>query len=266
MIPELLFWITLAALVHSYLFFPLLAGLLARGKRENTLTYRPEDDLPFISIILPVHNEDRVILEKLRSIYDTGYPLNKFEVLVGSDASTDGTNQICRIYSENYESLHFYPFKERMGKPKINNILVEKAKGSILVMTDAQAFFTPGALFGLVKHFRNPGIGIVGGNIINEKTSPEGISFQEKAFMTAEIRLKHREGLVWGRAMGVYGAAYAVRRDVYVKVPENCTVDDFFITMKAILNNKKVILNMDSRRTRRLGAGWPRSCAGPDLS
>ncbi len=161
-------------------------------------------------------------------------------------ASTDGTNLICKIYSENYESLHFFPFKKRQGKPAIINSLVEYAKGDLLILTDAKVFFDNRTIFQLIKHFRNPEIDIVGGNIINDKVSLKGISLQEKAFMSREIRLKHLEGLIWGQTMGIYGAIYAIRRNAFIKVPGNYLVDDFYITMNVLRKQGKVIMELNA--------------------
>jgi len=98
----------------------------------------------------------------------------------------------------------------------------------------------------LIKHFRNPGIDIVGGNIINEKVSLQGISIQEKAYMSREIQLKYKEGLIWGKAMGVYGGVYAIRKEAFTKVPANFAVDDFYITMNVLRKKRKAILNLNA--------------------
>ena len=244
MITEIIFWLSVIAIFHTYILFPLLLNVLAKGKKENTDIFHPGDELPFVSIILAVYNEEKVIDQKFKSIYNTIYPLSRFEVLVGSDASTDKTNQICKIYSDNYNSLQFYPFPERKGKADINNRLVERAKGEILIMTDAQAFFETNTIYELVKHFQNTTIDIVGGNIINEKLNIKGISLQEKAFMSREIKMKYMEGLIWGKTMGIYGAIYAIRKKAFISVPEYFTVDDFYITMRVLQKKRKVILNL----------------------
>jgi cellulose synthase/poly-beta-1,6-N-acetylglucosamine synthase-like glycosyltransferase len=224
--------------------YPLVLKLLSRNKKENTLVYEPGDGLPIVSIIMSVHNEEMFITEKIRSIYYTLYPLNKFEVLVGSDKSTDDTNRICNVYTENYEHFHFFPFAERQGKPAVVNQLVDKARGDILVLTDAKVFFEINTIPELIKHFKNPDIDIVGGNIRNEKTNPDGISIQEKAFMNREIRMKYMEGLIWGKTMGIYGAIYAIRKSAITKVPPDYSVDDFFITMNVLRKKRKAILNL----------------------
>lgn len=246
MIFIIIFWFCVLLIVHSYVVYPFLLELLARNKKENQLVFRQNDHLPFISILMSVHNEESVLTKKIRSIYNTIYPINRFEVLIGSDASTDGTDRICRVYDNNYQNFHYYPFNIRQGKPGIINKLTEQAKGNILVLTDAKVFLSSSTLFELITHFRNPDIHIVGGNILNEKISKDGISQQEKAFMSREITMKYQEGLIWGKTIGIYGAIYAIRKTSYTPVPGSFAVDDFFITMNALVNRQKAIINKNA--------------------
>lgn len=231
---------------HSYVLYPFILKILARNKKENSIVYKKEDELPFISIIMSVHNEEMVLVDKIRSIYYTLYPFNKFEVIVGSDASTDGTNRICKVYSGNYGGFRFYSYKRRQGKPAVINQLVKHAKGDILVLTDAKVTFKIDTLIELIKHFKNPEIDIVGGNILNSKQNKKGISIQEKAFMSREISIKYNEGKIWGNTMGIYGAIYAIRKKAYNVVPDKFSVDDFYITLKVLEKNKKVIMSLSA--------------------
>ncbi len=246
MTAEIIFWASVLLIFHSYIFYPLLLDLLAQGREMNTRVYRNTDKLPFVSVIIAAYNEEKVILEKIRRTFHTLYPFSNLEVLVGSDASKDHTNRICEIYSENYENLIFFPFKYRQGKPGIINQLVNEANGEILIFTDAKVFFQESTIFELVKHFRNPQIAVVGGNIVNQEARKDGVSIQEKAFMSREIRMKYLEGLIWGKTMGVYGAVYAIRKSMFNKIPDNFTVEDFYITMKVLEKKKKAILNLQA--------------------
>jgi cellulose synthase/poly-beta-1,6-N-acetylglucosamine synthase-like glycosyltransferase len=242
----ILFWLSVFLIFHSYVLYPFIISLMSKGKKENTLLFSSEENLPFISILMAVHNEEMVMVDKVRSIYYTLYPYNKFEVLVGSDASTDMTNRICRIYSNNYKEFKFYQFNNRQGKPAIINKLVEEANGEILVLTDAKVFLEINTLFELVKHFKNPAIDIVGGHLKSRKVQKSGISYQENAFMAREIQMKYNEGLIWGKTMGVYGALYAIRKNAFSHVPANFSVDDFYITMKVLQKNKRAIMNLNA--------------------
>jgi cellulose synthase/poly-beta-1,6-N-acetylglucosamine synthase-like glycosyltransferase len=203
-----------------------------------------KDDLPFVSIIMAVHNEEEVISEKIQSIYNTVYPEDRIELLVGSDGSSDRTNDILEEFSDGHGSFLFTAFQERRGKPAVINELKERARGSILIMTDAQVIFTRDTIFELVKHYKNEQIGLVGANIMNKRIDMSGISYQEWSFMSREIRLKYHEGKVWGTMIGAYGACYSIREDYFTSVPEGYSVDDFYITMKVLERKKKCILEM----------------------
>jgi len=249
MILILLYWISIFLLFHSYALYPLILKFLARNKKENSMVYQPDDDLPFISIIIAAHNEEMVIVEKIRSIYYTVYPFNKFEVLVGSDASTDGTNRICKVYTENYKDFRFFPFENRQGKPAIVNQLVEKAKGEILIITDANVLFQIKTIFELVKHFKNNEIGLVDTVMMNTGLIKSGISFQENAYISQEVLSKQREGILWGTMMGPFGGCYAIRKKDFPNIPSNYLVDDFYVNMKILEKGLKAINSSTARVT-----------------
>ena len=97
MIWAIVFWVSVFIILHSYLLFPLILKSLASKKKQNDILFTRDDDLPFISVIMAVHNEEKVITEKVRSIFNTDYPEEKFELLIGSDSSTDKTNDILRV-------------------------------------------------------------------------------------------------------------------------------------------------------------------------
>ena len=246
MVWEILFWIAVCSLIHSYLLFPLLLSIMGRYARVNTITWQREDPLPFVSILMAVHNEEAVLIEKLRSVFHSDYPEDRFELLVGSDNSTDKTNEILKIYANDHAALRYFLYPQRSGKPGIINKLHREARGEILVMTDANVYFREDTLYHLVRHFKNSKTGLVGANIINSRRDIKGISIQEWTFLSREIRMKHYEGLIWGAMIGAEGGCYAVRNELYVPVPVGFAVDDFFVTMKVIEKKFSSILEMDA--------------------
>ncbi|NJO92982.1 MAG: glycosyltransferase [Chloroflexia bacterium] len=239
---QILFWLALLALLHTYLFYPLIVIFLARNKENNKNVYEFEE-LPEITIIMAVHNEEKVIAEKLESVVNSDYPKDRIAFLIGSDASTDKTNQIVDSYTEKFPYIKLQRFNERSGKIKIINALFDSALSPVLVMTDANAIFSKGALSELIKHFRNPKINVVGGRLFNRKSGKGGIAKQEHTYMESEFKVKIAEGKLWGTMMGAYGAFYAIRKESFVKVPENFMVDDFFISLKAIEKLEKRFVN-----------------------
>lgn len=246
MIWQIIFWICVALIIHSYLIYPSILYLLALKKKNNELLYSPEENLPFVSVILSVYNEDQIIRDKLRSVFNTTYPGDKFEMLIGSDGSTDQTNTILRLFSIEEPTLRFFQYPERTGKGKVLNRLREEAKGEILIFTDADIMFSKELIYKLIRHFKDESIGIVATNIANKNLDKKGISVQEWSFMSRETRMKYREGKIWGTMMGAYGACYAIRNELFTPVPEGYTVDDFFITMKVLEQKYKCILDLDA--------------------
>ena len=90
---EIIFWLCLAAVFHSYVLFPVILRILAAGKTTAWHAGESHHDF-YISILISAFNEEEVIREKIESILNTDYPSDRFEILVGSDCSTDKTNQI----------------------------------------------------------------------------------------------------------------------------------------------------------------------------
>ena len=90
-----------------------------------------DENLPHVSILMAVHNEEDIIVEKIKSIFYTSYPINRIELIIGSDASDDSTDRICKIYTENYQQMRFFDFGIRRGKPEVINTLAEHATGEI---------------------------------------------------------------------------------------------------------------------------------------
>lgn len=246
MIWEIIFWVSVAAILQSYIIYPLIISILSRTRKDNERVFEKRENLPFVSVIMAVYNEEKIINEKLRSIFNTTYPEEKIELIVGSDGSTDRTNEILHINANDNEALRFFPFSERKGKAAVVNLLREEAMGEILILTDAKVLFEKETIFELVRHFKNPDIGLVGANIINARLDKSGISYQEWTFMSREIKLKYYEGRVWGSMIGAYGAAYAIRNEYFTRVPEGYSVDDFYITMKVLEKKKKCILEMNA--------------------
>lgn len=241
----IVFWLSVFLIIFSYALYPLITSILARGKKENDLVFEP-DELPMVSVIIAAFNEEESIREKIESTVTCDYPQGKVEILVGSDASSDNTIVILEELRNRYPSIRIFDFKERRGKPAVVNDLVAQSKGDILIMTDAKVFFREDALIELVKHFKNPGISIVGANIICRRQSADGISVQEYAFMSREIKVKHQEGLIWRKTIGVYGACYAIRKSRYTHVPSHFSVDDFYITLKALMQGAGAIMNLNA--------------------
>lgn len=244
-----LFWLPVALMFHSYVLYPVLLYMLSLNKKENQIVFTKADaQLPDVFVVFSVFNEEKVIREKLESILLTTYPLNKLKVYIGSDNSTDATNQIINEFAAQYSQISFFPFAERNGKSNVLNKLVRKIEedrmdnaNAVYIFTDANVMFSPDAIFEMVRHFKNESISQVAANILNKGVKHDGISHQEKTYIQRENQIKYLEGLNWGTMMGAFGACYAMRANAWKEIPPNYLMEDFYLSMNVLAQNKKAI-------------------------
>ena len=265
---QLIFWLSLSLILYSYLMFPEILRLLARKKEPELEKFLPAE-LPSVSVLIAAFNEEKVIGDKIRSVLESNYLPERLEILVGSDASTDNTNQVLQQLHEKHPSLHLSVFTERQGKPGIINQLAKNARGEILVITDANVMLDKDTLTELICYFKEERTGLVDSRMVNTEGKREGISRQEKFYISREVRIKHHESLIWGSMMGPFGGCYAVRKSLYRPVPDKFLVDDFFINMTVLKQGKSCISNIEAmvyeqassdpgeefRRKKRISAG-----------
>ncbi len=253
LVLKIIFYLSLLGIVHSYLIYPLLLRWLARGKTNNKLVYSELEHMPHVSVVMSLYNEEKVIAQKLDSLIGQEYAKEKLSIYIGSDCSSDRTNEIVGKYASTYPQVHFFPFQERQGKPGVVNQLVQAAKqdhqGSthhVLLITDANVMLSAKSIYHLAKHFRNPEIVIVDAHMVHTGMQQEGISIPENHYITSEVMLKNREGMVWGKMIGPFGGCYAIRADYYSEVPNTFLVDDFYITMKAFEQGGNAINELEA--------------------
>jgi len=240
LIMKIFFWVSAIALLHTYVFYPLIVVVLAKNKSENPIFFET-NELPEIAIIMAAHNEEKIIAEKIESVLQSEYNQQRIKFYIGSDASTDKTDQIILEYARKNSNIEFENYIERVGKIHIVNDLVRKSIAPIIVLTDANAIFDENALYHLVKHFKNPEIRVVGGRLHNRRKNNQDVAFQEHTYMENEFKIKVAEGKIWGTMMGAYGAFFAIRRNAFNHVPGRFIADDFYISLKAIQNGGKAI-------------------------
>lgn len=243
---EAIFWLSVFLIFHSYVLYPLIMMALSGQSGPELDCFEHGDELPSIAILIAARNEEKVIEEKIHSIYRSVYPQSKIQVYVGSDASDDRTNQLVELLSKKYATLQLRHFAERTGKIRIVNKLVTETQAEILVLTDANVMFSSQTLYELVKWFRDERVGLVAGNIVKQSSHNKGISVQEKKYLSFENLIKSSESKVFQLVMGAEGGCFALRRSLFRAVPSNFIVDDFFTTLQVINQDKFTLFNPEA--------------------
>ena len=127
---QAIFWFSLFLIFHTYILFPSILQLLAPAKKQkNTDNLQDNPDtpekLPFLSVLIAAFNEEEVIEAKIRSVLQSDYPADKLEIWVGSDNSTDRTNEILSELEKENSLVRVRIFEERTGKPDVINQLAD---------------------------------------------------------------------------------------------------------------------------------------------
>ena len=233
------FWATLGLLAYTYGVFPIV--VLARGR----LRRRPATEAPItptVSLIIAARNEEAVIGQKLANVVALDYPHDRLEVIVVSDGSEDATDEIVRAAGDERVRL-IAP--GRVGKGRALGLGVAASTGEILVFTDANSQFEPGAIRALARRFAGPAVGGVAGNQVYRPEHRADIAASgEQSYWNFDRALKRALSGA-GNLTSATGAIYAIRREIFRPIPEGVT-DDFMNSLQVIAQGRRLVFAEDA--------------------
>lgn len=234
---ETIFWLSTLLVAYSYVVYPILLTLLVKlfGQKKVCIDISSKSEWPDVAIIIAAFNEEQDIKQRVENLLSQDYPADKITYYIGSDGSTDKTNEILEQFTDTRLQAHI--FKANRGKASVLNDLVKLAKQPILVFSDANTHFEPDAIKRLVAHFDDKYVGAVCGelNLFN----PGDNDNQDSTYWLYEQFLKEKEGQL-DALLGANGAIYAIRTHLYTPIPDNTVVDDFLIVMNVAKQKYKI--------------------------
>jgi poly-beta-1,6-N-acetyl-D-glucosamine synthase len=220
-----LFWVPLCITVYHWMIYPFVLAVLSRLRTRRRLL---EENLPpaFVSVIVCAYNEEKLIAEKIRNCLELEYPSDRIEALVGSDASTDATDDIVRSFNDSRVRLVRY--EPQSGKVAVQNRLLREARGNVMLMTDVDCLLTPSSLRLMVERLGDMRVAVVSPSYSRWNTDG---SQAEGIYDRWESKVKELEGRL-GAMVGCYGYAYIMRRDVADPIPDDTILDDFVYAVR----------------------------------
>ncbi len=246
----LLFWFSVLMIVYSYLIYPGLLWILTFWKR---LPCYPEfDDWPTVSMILAAHNEAAVIREKIENSLALDYPREKLQVIVVSDCSTDGTDEIVGEYAD--RGIELYRMETQSGKTTAQNAGVRLASGEILVFSDANSIYAIDALKELLRPLSEPHVGCVCGELRYLNPEDQGAGKGEGIYWRYERFMKSRESLLCS-TLGANGSIYALRRELFEEL-EGEIISDFIMPIRIWRKGHRVVYAPGAIATENSGASF----------
>ena len=219
-----LFFVCLSLIAYVYLGYPLLVLVGALGKDK---VFVAGTEQPSVSIIVPAHNEESYIEAKLTNLLELDYPSDRIEILVGSDGSSDSTEDIVRRFA--HRGVRLVSFPHQRGKSAIQNAPVAAATGDILLFTDADCFCAPNSLQSAVEHFNDQRVGLVTASPRYLNPRDTVVARNESLYLRYETWLRHLESERGLLAMAS-GSFFAMRRALWQSLPSDVG-DDFALPL-----------------------------------
>ena len=162
----------------------LVMGVLAfwQAKREARRTFVPGYQ-PSVSVVIAAYNEAKVINKTIQTLLDSDYP--SLDIVVVDDGSKDDTAGIVRrAYGADPRVTILT--KPNGGKASALNLGIKECRGEIVVSLDADTMFAPDTIAKLVRHFADPAIGAVSGNVkVGNRSNPLTI-WQAVEYITSQ--------------------------------------------------------------------------------
>lgn len=239
---EKLFFLSLFLIIYAFVGYPISLIILNKWGKEKKIN-TDENYEPKVTIIIPAHNEEAVIQNKLENLVSLNYPSNKIEIIIASDNSSDKTNQIVRKFIEQNKenTLTLYEVKERKGKTNAQNEAVKISSGEIIVFSDANSIIDRGAIKELIKFMSDKNVAYVTGKLEYTNNDVSNSSNAESNYWNYDLFMRSVESR-FGSVTAGNGAIYAVRKSDYVYCnPIKC--HDSEMPIEAVLMGKRAVYN-----------------------
>jgi cellulose synthase/poly-beta-1,6-N-acetylglucosamine synthase-like glycosyltransferase len=195
---------------------------------------------PFASVevLVSAADEETVIAARVRDLLAQA---GVSSVAIGCDGSSDATAARAReAAGAEPGRVRIQEFRQRRGKAAVLNDLIRESSADLLVFTDANTRFDPGAVAALSGACAVPRVGAACGRLVFERAAGARET-PESDFWDRETRLKEAEGRL-GVCLGANGAIYAIRRELAAPLPDDTTsMDDFLIPVRVARQGWRIV-------------------------
>lgn len=222
LLPALLFG-------YAYLVYPALLKLWGALRPQPPRPPDPEQ-WPLISIVVPAYNEEHAIRRTIEALLGLDYPVDRRQILIVSDASSDGTDDVVREFAP--QGIELLRLPVRSGKTAAENAALSHLRGGIIVNTDATIRILPTALKPLIRVFQDPTIGVASGRDVSVGALTIEANEGESGYVGYEMWVRSLETRV-GSIVGASGCFYAIRLELHETLVPAALSRDFASALTA---------------------------------
>lgn len=225
-----------AIIFYIIIGYPLLLAML--GSRSAPAIAKDLGYQPSVTVILAVYNGAAFIRAKLETLLDLDYPMERVQILVVSDGSTDGTEEVVREFAGRGVTLLAVPHG---GKAAAVNHALARATGDILFFTDVRQPLDRMALRHLAANFADPTAGAVTGELrlLSGKTGEQA---DMDLYWRYELWARRQHSRI-DSMFNTTGCIYAMRRELAAPIPVDTLTDDAVLPLRAFVRGYRVIFD-----------------------
>ena len=233
-----------ALLGYIYLGYPAALWIASRVSRRKPPQTSGES-VPKVSLIITAHNEEQAIASKVANVRGLDFPMERLEVILASDGSTDRTVARFERMMEDWARAGGSPnwdsvaLRSQKGKSQAQNEAVEVARHEILVFTDAGAHFDPMALRSLAAAFSDPSVGCATGRSTYRPVHGSEAGTSEGLYWKYEVWLRGMENRL---GILMMGSAWmlGLRRNLF-KPLQPTEGDDWVLPLRTLQAGFRVV-------------------------
>lgn len=237
-IVEFLFWALVLAVTWCFAGYPLYIMALARFRPRpfrSAPNFRPS-----VTVIVAVRNEKDNLAGRLSNLLAQEYPPELLDVVVVSNGSIDGSEEIARHVARGEPRVRVLTSPAERGKSGALSLAAANTSADVILFADARQTFAPDAVARIVEPFSDPDVGAVTGRLEVRRAdvaSVEGV----RMYWGLESRLRDAEGRS-GSVIGATGAIYGIRRSLFPDMPPNLILDDVYVPLRIAMLGHRVVM------------------------
>lgn len=244
MIAKYILAVTIALAVYHYAAYPALVMLLAALRRRRTPPGRAEQTCSSVALVIAAYNEETVIGSKIENALSLECPCGPLQVVVVTDGSSDSTSQVAAAYQDRGVLCLHDP--QRRGKAHALNRGVAATGCDVVVLSDANNFYSRDAITLLVARLASAGVGGVTGVKKVIEDAARAASAGDGLYWKYESRIKQAESDIGG-TVTADGEIFALWRRLYRPIPPGVVNDDMYLTLRLVEQGYRV--EYESRAT-----------------
>jgi len=237
----LLTLLCLAVPVYVYFGYPALLWLLTRGLPD--ITHRRSEQKPSVALVISCYNEEGVIREKLQNALELNYPEELLRIIVVSDGSDDGTDDLVREFQN--DRVLLIRQEGRLGKTMGINLAMEQVTEEVTVFSDANAMYEPDAISRLVRNLADPQVGYVVGAALYTDAHTGASAWIEDLYWRNEFAIKALESRLHSM-VGGDGAIYAIRTGLWETLHQK-DINDFVNPLQIIAKGYRGVFDPEAK-------------------